>query len=162
MELVLEAGETAPPKLTRRGPKGGTKVYARSAVTNGTELLHGLTDSRSVWVRRCRDIIANHISDLGGAENVSTAELSIVRRAATLTVVLEQFETKFANAGEASGNELDDYQRAAGNLRRLLEAIGIKGRRAVDVTPRSLRAQLQLEADAAAEVEAAESIVEVA
>jgi hypothetical protein len=88
--------------------------------------------------------------------------LSIVRRVATLTVVLEQFETKFANAGAASGNELSDYQAATGNLRRLLESIGIRGRRAVDVTPRSLRAQLQAEADAAAEIEAAESIVEVA
>jgi hypothetical protein len=79
-------------------------------------------------------VISAHISDLGGAENVSTAELSLVRRVATLTVVLEQFETKFANAGAASGNELDDYQRAAGNLRRLLESIGIQ-RRPRDVTP---------------------------
>ena len=60
----------------------------------------------------------------------------------TLVVVLEKLETKFANASEASGAELDLYQRTAGGLRRLLELLGIKGRRAIDVTPpRSLRAQ---------------------
>ncbi|MGA2816651.1 MAG: hypothetical protein ABSE67_10200 [Xanthobacteraceae bacterium] len=156
------AAEVVPAKSVRSRAKYDRKSHGRSRITNGNELLHGLVDSRTVWVRRCRDIIASHISDLGGADNVSTAELSIVRRVATLTVVLEQFETKFANAGAASGNELSDYQAATGNLRRLLESIGIRGRRAVDVTPRSLRAQLQAEADAAAEIEAAESIVEVA
>src|ERR1700688_2357118 len=97
MEPVSESSGIVPAKSVRRRAEYDRKSHARSRVTNGNELLHGLTDQRSVWVRRCRDVIADHISDLGGAENVSTAELSIVRRAATLTVVLEQFETKFAN-----------------------------------------------------------------
>jgi hypothetical protein len=42
-------------------------------------------------------------------------------------------ETKFAVAGEASSDELDLYQRAAGNLRRLLESVGLQ-RRQRDVT----------------------------
>ena len=126
------AAKVAQPKPARRGPKGGARVYARSAVTNGTEILPDLADGRSAWVRRIRDVIAEFVSDF---PEPSAAERSIIRRIGTLIVVLEQFETKFANAGAASGNELDDYQRAAGNLRRLLESIGIHGRRAKDITP---------------------------
>jgi hypothetical protein len=48
-----------------------------------------------------------HLVDLGGVENATTAERSIVRRAATLTVELERLEAKFARAGEASDRDLD-------------------------------------------------------
>jgi hypothetical protein len=47
---------------------------------------------------------------------------------------LERLEVKFASAGEASTDDLDTYARVAGNLRRLLEAIGLQ-RRPRDVTP---------------------------
>jgi hypothetical protein len=47
---------------------------------------------------------------------------------------LEMLEAKFAAAGQASERELDLYQRTAGNLRRLLESLGIQ-RRPRDVTP---------------------------
>jgi hypothetical protein len=67
-------------------------------------------------------------------ENTSAAERSIIRRASTLTVELERLEAKFATAGESSADDLDLYQRAAGNLRRLLEAIGLQ-RRAKDIGP---------------------------
>jgi hypothetical protein len=75
-----------------------------------------------------RDLISLHISDLGGEDAASQAEKSIIRRAATLTVALEQLETRFAEAGEALPDELDLYQRAAGNLRRLLESLGLERR----------------------------------
>jgi len=91
-------------------------------------------DGRTTWVRRLRDLIEAHVDDLGGADRISQAERSIVRRVATLTVELERMEAKFAEAGEALPQELDLYQRTAGNLRRLLEAIGME-RRARDVTP---------------------------
>ena len=45
-----------------------------------------------------------------------------------MTVELERFEAKFAVAGEAAERDLDLYIRAAGNLRRLLEAIGLQRR----------------------------------
>jgi hypothetical protein len=106
----------------------------RSRITNGGKLLPGIVDERSAWVRRAKDIIALHISDLGGEDNVSTAERSIVRRASVMTVELERLEAKFALAGEASERDLDLYIRAAGNLRRLLEAIGLR-RRPIDITP---------------------------
>jgi|GraSoiStandDraft_60_1057301.scaffolds.fasta_scaffold341732_2 hypothetical protein len=110
-----------------------SKSRQRSRVTNGTALLPGV-DGRSAWMRRCKDIIAAHVSDLGGEDNISAAERSIIRRASVMTVELERLEAKFAAAGEASERDLDLYIRAAGNLRRLLETIGLK-RRPRDVGP---------------------------
>ena len=97
----------------------------RSRVTNGSALLPGV-DGRSAWVRRCKDIIEQHISDLGGYDNTSAAERSLVRRAAVLTTELERLESRFASVGEATAADLDLYTRASGNLRRLLETIGLK------------------------------------
>jgi hypothetical protein len=109
------------------------KRSGRSRITNGSKLLPGV-DGRSPWVRRAKDIISAHLSDLGGVDNTSAAERSIIRRAAVLTVELERLEAKFALAGEASAEELDVYSRIASNLRRLLEAIGLQ-RRPRDIAP---------------------------
>jgi hypothetical protein len=103
------------------------RLRYRSAATNGRKLLPGI-DGRSAWTRRCRDLIAAHIADLGGVENCSAAERNIVRRAAVLSVELERMEAGFAVAGEASADELDIYARVAGNLRRLLESVGLRRR----------------------------------
>ena len=62
---------------------------------------------------------------------------NIIRRASVMTVELERLEAKFATAGEASTDDLNLYFRGAGNLRRLLEAIGLK-RRPRDVSSPSL------------------------
>jgi hypothetical protein len=105
----------------------------KSRQANGTALLPGV-DGRSAWVRRCKELIADHISDLGGADNASAGERSIIRRACVLTVELERMERQFALAGEASAGDLEIYARVAGNLRRLLEAVGLQ-RRARNVTP---------------------------
>jgi hypothetical protein len=110
-----------------------TPRKGRSKVTNGSVLIAGV-DQRNRWVRRARDIIAAHLSDLGGADNTSAAERSIVRRAAVLTTELEVLERRFALAGEACSTDLDTYQRCANSLRRLLEAVGLH-RRPRDVTP---------------------------
>jgi hypothetical protein len=48
----------------------------RSSVRNGSKLLAGI-DGRSVWVRRCKDIIEARISDVGGEDNCGAAERSI-------------------------------------------------------------------------------------
>ncbi len=101
----------------------------RSRITNG-RLLPG--DNRGPWARRCRDLISEHLSDLGGLDNTSAAEQSLVRRAAVMTIELEALEQKFATVGAASATDLDLYIRASGNLRRLLEAVGLS-RRARDV-----------------------------
>ena len=103
-----------------------SKSRQRSRMTNGSVLLPGV-DGRSAWVRRCKDIIEAHLSDLGGEDNTSAAERSLIRRAAVITTELEMMEARFA-AGHANPGELDLYQRTAGNLRRLLEAIGLQRR----------------------------------
>jgi hypothetical protein len=108
----------------------------RSAKSNGTRILDGC-DHRTARMRRFRDLIGMHLSDLGGEEACSAAEMSIVRRAALLTLELEVMEGKFDEAGEASLKQLDAYQRTANSLRRLLESLGIK-RRSKDITPHPL------------------------
>jgi hypothetical protein len=125
----MEAALNSPPDRRKVG-----RDPQRSRVTNGGKLLPGIVDERSAWVRRCKDIISQHLVDLGGEDNCSSAERSIVRRASVLTVELERLEAKFAQAGEASERDLDLYIRATGNLRRLLEAIGLR-RRPIDITP---------------------------
>ena len=105
----------------------------RSRVTNGNALLPGV-DGRSAWVRRAKDLIAEHVADLGGLDNTSAAERSLIRRASVLTVELERLEATFAAAREADPDTLDLYARTAGNLRRLLEAVGLQ-RRPREVSP---------------------------
>ena len=109
------------------------KPEGRSRISNGSSLLPGV-DGRSTWVRRLRDLISLHLSDLGGDAAVSEGERSIIRRIATLTVELEMLEAGFAVAGQAQPDQLDLYQRTANSLRRLLESVGIK-RQAKNVTP---------------------------
>jgi len=102
-------------------------------VTNGTAFLMD-GDGRSIWARRCRDILADHISDMGGPKNVSSAERSLARRAAVLTTQLEQIEAQFSAADQADSKLLDIYVRGVGGLRRLLQTIGLE-RRARDLGP---------------------------
>jgi hypothetical protein len=87
-------------------------------------LLPGI-DQRSAWVRRAKDLIELHLGDLG--EDATAVERSLVRRIAIVTTQLEMLEAEFAVAnGQASERRLDLYFRGAGQLRRLLEALGIK------------------------------------
>jgi hypothetical protein len=107
-------------------PDSSTDRRQKSRIANGA-LLPGI-DGRSTWVRRAKEVIADHISDLGGVENCSSAERSLVRRASTLTVELERLESKFATVEMASASDLETYQRCANTLRRLLEAVGLQRR----------------------------------
>ena len=120
------------------------KACGRSRVSNGHALLPDLPgiDGRSAWIRRCKDLISEHVADLGGEDNTSVAERSLVRRIAVITTELEMMEARFAAAGQADANDLDLYQRTAGNLRRLLEAVGLQ-RRALDVSPPNLETYLR-------------------
>ena len=68
------------------------KPHARSAVTNGAVLLADV-DGRSTWARRARDLINEHLGDIGGLDQTSAAERSLVRRASVIEVELERLET---------------------------------------------------------------------
>jgi hypothetical protein len=76
------------------------KATARSRVTNGSAVLPDV-DGRSTWVRRLRDLIGLHLSDLGGEDAVSEAERSIIGRAAKATATSSRFrltETRVRSA----------------------------------------------------------------
>jgi hypothetical protein len=100
-------------------------------------------DHRGAWARRLKDLIFNHLSDLGGIDNVSEAEKVLVRRAAMLTLQLELLEQRFSKNenGEASRQQIETYQRCTNTLRRTLESLGIE-RRAKDITNEADTARL--------------------
>ncbi|RWC92301.1 MAG: hypothetical protein EOS72_01925 [Mesorhizobium sp.] len=124
--------------MTKAAVSGVRPVYPathRSRITNGKDLLPGV-DGRTFWVRRMRDVMALHVSDLGGVEACSEAEKSIIRRAAAITVEMERLERLFALA-EDTGPGLDAlslYSRLANTLRRLLDMTDLQ-RRTRDATP---------------------------
>jgi hypothetical protein len=148
MEITSDTLDDRPRLARRKDPQ-------RSAIGNG-QLLPGI-DQRSTWVRRCRELIADHIADCGGEANTSVAERSLLRRASVLTIELERLELRFALAGEASADDLDLYQRAAGNLRRLLEAVGLQRRPKIVQSLDDYVAGLAAEEEAQQAAEASES-----
>jgi hypothetical protein len=99
--------------------------------------------------------MALHLSDLGGEDHCSQAELSLVRRAACLTVELERLEYNFATSPDPDTFALDAYQRTASSLRRLLETLGLK-RRCRDVILHPFEYAKQYSQRKAAEAEEAE------
>jgi hypothetical protein len=64
-------------------------------------------------------------SDIGGAETASEAQISLCRRAATIEVQLEAMEGQLSLGNDAAV-DLDLYNRLAGNLRRILESLGLR------------------------------------
>ena len=102
------------------------KSHGRARVTNGSELFAEHVDGRSVWVRRFRDLIQLHLMDLGGPEDCSEAQVSLVRRVSTLEIELEKLEYEFARPDRTAGNRaLDRYSMLANTLRRLHTALGL-------------------------------------
>jgi hypothetical protein len=104
----------------------------RSAVTSGRKLLIS-GDPNSAWARRFHDLLVGHVNDLGGADQMSEAQLSLCRRAAALETEVEGLEARLSR-GEAVS--LDEYGRATSHLRRVYETLGLQhGRKQRDVTP---------------------------
>jgi hypothetical protein len=127
--MTLQSDQNYPAGRSRKA-----KSSTRSKIANGSKLVQG-TDGRTIWAKRAKEQIFAHCQWRGGAANCSSAELSLIRRAACLEVELERMEQQFANAGEADPAELDLYARVVGNLRRTFEtlAMGLEPR-ARDVT----------------------------
>ena len=102
------------------------KSRGRSRVTNGSDLFAERVDGRSVWCRRFKDLIQLHLSDLGGAEGCSEAQVSLVRRVSTLEIELERLEYEFARPDRVAGNRaLDRYSMLTNTLRRLHMTLGL-------------------------------------
>ena len=99
-------------------------------------------------MRRLRDIVHEHVADLGGEENISHSERVLLNRASMLVLQLEMIEALFAkNGGMASPRQLDRYQRVTNTLRRTLETLGVQ-RRSRDITPPTLDAYLAAKQEA--------------
>jgi hypothetical protein len=93
----------------------------RSRVSNGKRtFVEG--DGRSPWARRWRDLIEAHVTDLGGLVALSEAQRSLIKRASTIEIELEQVEGRLS-LGRAA--DLAEYATAASHLRRIFETLGI-------------------------------------
>src|SRR5262249_44246354 len=105
----------------RRGP-AGVPLASRSAVTNGRRL-HVVAPPDGKWARRFRDVLAEIVSDLGGADLLSEGQRQLARRAATISIACERME------GEAAaGNEIDleEYGRLTDRLGRAFHRLGVR------------------------------------
>ena len=94
-----------------------------SRVTTGRTLFIEGGDGRSAWALRWKDLILAHVSDLGGPEGLSEAQISICRRASAMECELEAMEARMS---EGQHVDTDVYGRLAGRLARMVELIGIK------------------------------------
>ena len=92
---------SAEPAISTTTSAGRPAAAQRSRITNGSALLPGV-DGRSAWVRRARDLIREHLADLGGFDNVSAAERSIIRRASVLKGSFFRWRCRFRPGGELS------------------------------------------------------------
>ena len=131
---------TNPNKRAARKRTAVSLAAFRSAVTNGSVVLSNV-DGRSAWMRRFRDLISAHETDLGGRAILSEGQRAIIRRASLLQCQLELMEARFAqdDGGEVGVKSLLAYQTASSAMRRLLESLGLnEGRKARDVTSHGL------------------------
>jgi hypothetical protein len=121
--------ETNTEYTTRVAPR---PQQLKSKTTNGRRVFVIGGDGRGAWTRRWRDLVELHTADCGGADAISEAMLSLCRRISAIEVQLEQMEAQMSE-GDLKV-DLDLYNRLAGNLRRMLESIGLQ-RVSRDVTP---------------------------
>ncbi len=102
----------------------------RSRVSNGKSLFVE-TDSRTAWARRFRDVLAEIVSDLGGADVLSEGQRQLARRCATIAIMCERMEGEAANGKDI---DLDAYGQLTDRLGRAFNRLGLR-RQARDVGP---------------------------
>jgi hypothetical protein len=93
-----------------------------SKVTNGKALFVE-ADGRGPWARRWRDLLAQIISDLGGADLLSEGQRQLARRCATIALSCERMEGEAALGKEI---DLDTYGALTDRLGRTLQRLGLK------------------------------------
>jgi hypothetical protein len=100
-------------------------------------------NERSAWANRYHDLVCGHAADLGGADLLSDAQLSLIRRAAAIECELERLEARMSRNERV---DLGQFGRAASHLRRLFEVLGVERRPRDVTTPPSLPHYLAQEA----------------
>jgi hypothetical protein len=94
-----------------------------SKVTTGRRVFVESGDGRSAWARRWKDLTIAHVNDLGAPDDLSEAQISICRRAATMEIKLEALEARMS---EGQHVDIDQYSRLTGRLCQLFDLIGTK------------------------------------
>ena len=127
-----------------RGLSVGSSSRSRSRVSNGKALFVE-ADGRGPWGRRFRDVLAEIVSDLGGADRLSEGQRQLARRAATISIACEQLE---GQAASGAAIDLETYGKLTDRLGRTFQRLGLKREPRPVLT---LREQLELEAEEAEE-----------
>lgn len=78
---------------------------------------------RQAYAKRQQQLIDEYLAELGGEPGA--ARTALVRRCATLSIELERIEDIFASGVEVSPSDVAAYSRSAGNLRRILDVLGL-------------------------------------
>lgn len=104
-------------------PMSAQRRRKTSALSSGNRPFVADGDGRTVWALRWRDLVHAHLTDLGGEEIASAAQVALARRAATLEIELERQEATLSAGGKI---DLDAFNRASGGLRRILETLGVE------------------------------------
>src|SRR5690348_12784194 len=93
-----------------------SKARLRSAISNGKHVLADV-DHRGPEMRRLKDLLADHVSDLGGPDQITHAEKLLASRASMIAVLCEMSERTFiTNKLKVHPRELEAYLHAVGNL----------------------------------------------
>ncbi|SMH36077.1 hypothetical protein [Mesorhizobium australicum] len=80
-------------------------------------------DGRTRWARRYKELAETYAADIG---EPSGMQVSLIARAASLTVELERSEASFAEAGKSDPETLAAYRQTTEALRRTLESLGLR------------------------------------
>ena len=89
-------------------------------------------DKRSRAHRNVRKVIARMEADLGGAENITGAQRELIVRAAMLSALASDIESRYLRS--AKKIDIHEYTKIVNTQNRVLGSIGLK-RVAKDVTP---------------------------
>jgi hypothetical protein len=115
---------------TDRKPVADRKVFNRSAVSNGRDLLDGI-DGRTAIARRYRDISSAIAVDQGGIDRLSETRLQLIRRFAAAACLAERLEAKLIRGEEI---DITEHSLLVSTMVRIAQRIGID-RRAKNITP---------------------------
>src|SRR5262245_37638637 len=96
MDQGASAGASeGPANGRRRSPLRASRP--RSAITSGRQLFVD-GNPNSAWSRRFHDLVVGHVSDLGGADLLSEAQFSLIRRCAAIETELERLDARLSRS----------------------------------------------------------------
>lgn len=118
-----------------------------NALADSTPGLTGLGKlGNTSRARQMRDAFKSYVSDLGGASFCSYAELELARRAAALSVMAAELESRFVRSSEDFA--LDEYVVLTKAQMQVLKTMGLKRRqKKIDDEPKSLDEYLAAQAE---------------